>query len=190
MSDKIETIDSSRMEILSEFAVPDEDGVTIPYRIGVLDGKFILASQSGIAQKPQGKVVPENVDARTKTVFERGIERGWWSGDIAFGLENFDAVLERLEEIYAARPSRSIDLNDFDIKNGGDTGSVRMNSIAPHNVAAPIVSLQLTNYRLMNLDGVEKEGWHRYLSPQTGEKLMIEMQKIQPLVRAKSQMSG
>jgi hypothetical protein len=182
VSEKAEVIDTSRMEILSEFSsAADSGGVMIPYRIGTLGGDFIIAPQSSIAQKPQGKVLPENVNERTKLVFENGIKRDWWSGDIVFGLENFDAVLARLEEIYGARPARVIDLNELDFVSEKDKMSVRTNSVMPHNVGQPIVSLQISNYRLLTIDDADSDGWHLYVTPETGEKLVKEMQKISRL---------
>lgn len=190
MNQKAEAIDSSRMEILSEFdGAPDEDGETIPYRLGVLGEDFIVASQSSIARKPQGKVVPENANERTKFVFENGIKRDWWSGDIVFELKNFDGVLQRLEEIFGERPARPIDLNAVDIINGKDEIAVSLNSVMPHNVGAPVVTVQISIYRALKIDINETDGWHLYLAPETGEKLMKEMQKIQPLIKAKLQTS-
>jgi hypothetical protein len=187
MDEKIETIDSSQMEILSEFLDDEENSGSIAHRLGVLGNDFIIASQTSIAKKPQGKVIPQDVDERTRAVFIRGIKHDWWRGSIVFELKNFDAVLERIEEIYGVRPAREIDLNELEIESGKDKMGIRKNSVMPHNVGKPIVTLQISNTRRLEIDGLELGGWDLYVSPETGEKLMIEMQKIEPFVKAKLQ---
>lgn len=185
MNENVETIDSSQMEILSEFRGVDAEWDSPAYRLGVLGDDFIIASQNSIVNKPQGKVVPENVNERTKAVFEKGIKNDWWSGSIVFELKNFDGVLERLQELYGERPAREIDLNDFDIVNGKDQIGVRKNSVMPNNVGKPIVSTQISNTRLLEMDDLKLNGWDLFLTPETGLILMDEMKRIRPIIESK-----
>ncbi len=187
MNEDVEVIDSMQMEVLSEFQSEIEKGEEFQtsYRLGVLNGDFIVSVQNTIAHKPQGKIIPQGVDERVRRLYQRDIARNWWGGNLLFELKNFDGVLQRLEELYGERPARKIDLNDFEIENGKDQMGVRKNSVMPNNVGQPIISTQITNYRWLDLDDVKKEGWHLYLSPETGLKLMDEMRRIRPVIEQK-----
>ncbi len=187
MSENAEIIDSMQMEVLSEFQSEIEKDEELPtsYRLGVLNGDFIVSVQGSIAHKPQGKIIPDGVDERVRKLYERDIARQWWTGTVLLELKNFDGVLTRLEEIYGERPARKIDLNDFDIKNGKDQMGVRKNSVMPNNVGAPIVTTQISNTRYLEMDDVRKNGWDLYLTPETGLKLMDEMHRIRPAIQQK-----
>ncbi len=187
MNEEVEKIDSREMEILSEFEsdTTDDEGFATHYRLGVLNSDLIVTSQSTIAFKPQGKIVPENYEEERKVNFRKLIERDWWGGDVLFELKNFDGVLQRLEEMYGERPAREIDLNNFDIINGKDKIGVRKNSVMPNNVGAPIVTTQISNTRLIEMDISRRNGWDLYLSPETGLKLMDEMKRIRPVIQQK-----
>lgn len=194
MNEKVQTINSAEMEILSEFPFEGDRqilerlrNVSVAYRLGILGDDFIIASQSDSVNNPKLNTVPPDATERFKLVIGNSIKRNWWSGNIAFELKNFDAILARLQEIYGARPARAIDLDEQDFANGKDKMSVRKNSVMPHNVGQPIVNLQITNYRRLAIDDSESDGWHLYVTPETGEKIMKEMQKIQPIVKARLQ---
>lgn len=188
MGEKIETIDSSQMEILSEFHYEGEmQDNRVAFRLGILGSDFIIASQSKRGETAEAKIIPDDADERTQAYFENRIERDWWGGDIVFQLQNFDAVLRRIEEIYGVRPAREIDLNELEIESGKDKMGIRKNSVMPHNVGEPIVTLQIINQRRVIIDDSDLLGRFLYVSPETGEKLMIEMQKIEPFVKAKLQ---
>ena len=189
MNSEVEKIDSSKMEVLSEFAFEGDvnileqlRNVSVAYRIGILDDNFIIASQSDSVNNPKINNIPQDATEKFKSVIAEAIKRNWWSGNIAFELENFDAVLNRLEEIYGERPAREIDLNELDIVNGKDKIAVSKMSIMPNNVGQPINSVQLTNYRKVDMDDYVSSGWHLYVTPETGLKLMDEMKSIRPII--------
>ena len=182
MSENVEKIDSSEMEILSEFRGKDTKDDAPLYRLGTLDNNFIIAVQSNMINKPIGKKIPENADERTRNILEMYMQRNWWLGKVAFELKNFDGVLARLEEIYGERPAQEIDLNNYDIINGKDKLGVRKNSVMPNNVGKPIVTTQISNTRLVEMDDLELNGWDLFVTPETGLKLMDEMKRIRPVI--------
>lgn len=187
MNEELEIMDTSLMKILIEFPSPNkqEDGL-LAYRLGAFNGNFVISGQSTRVDKPIARVVAPDASEREKMVTAYEVERDFWIGRTFFELQNFAAVLERIEEVYGVRPARQIDLetNDFEIKAGKDLIAVRMNAVMPHNVALPIITFQLTNQRRAEMDLLNLNGWDLYISPETGEKLMREMQRIKPLVEA------
>ena len=187
MDETAEIIDSSEMEILSEFQseITEDEEFATPYRLGVLNNNLIVTAQNTIAYKPQGKKIPEDADEKTKIAVEKNIKRNWWRGRLVFELKNFEGVLARLEEIYGERPAREIDLNELDIINGKDKIAVSKMSVMPNNVGQPINSVQLTNYRKVDMDDYVSSGWHLYVTPETGLKLMDEIKRIRPVVENK-----
>ena len=192
MNEAIEVIDSSKMEILSEAQILDADEPENQhdyhnYRFGVLENNFVIAVQPDPARKALRKNMLINADEYVKAAYAQGSARDWWSATMAFELQNFDAVLMRLEEIFGLRAPREIDLNDFDIVNGKDKLGVRVNSIMPNNVGQPIVSLQIANARRLNWEGVELGRTDLFASLAAGEAIMKEMQKIQPIIKTRLQ---
>ncbi len=187
MNEDVEKIDSREMEILSEFESEIEKGEEFAthYRLGVLNGDLIITSQATIAFKPQGKIVPADIEEEQKEKFRKIIERDWWSGVVLFELKNYDGVLQRLEEMYGERPAREINMNELDIVNGKDQIAISKNSVMPNNVGTPIVTTQINNFRLVELDDSQNGGWRFYASPETGLKLMDEMKRIRPVIQQK-----
>ena len=185
MNENVEIIDSSEMEILSEFRGENTEWDAPAYRLGIIGSNFVVAVQDPIVETEKGKRIPEGVDERTRKVFENGIKNNWWGVNIVIELKNFDGVLARLEELYGERPAREIDLNDYDIANGKDKLGVRKNSVMPNNVGQPIVNTQISNTRSLKIDYLELNGWDLYVSPETGLKLMDEMKRIRPIVENK-----
>lgn len=173
----MEKIDSSQMEILSEFLTEtDKPEEKTAYRIGVLGENFIIASQAERAKRPDANVVPPDFNERQKFVFEYLIARNWWSGDIFFELQNYNKVLESITKIYD--PTKPQIPDAFEIQNGQDDIIININSVFPHNAGKPIVTLHMVNYREGNMDLGDDTSWHIYLPLETGKRIMQEMQNI------------
>ncbi len=180
----MENIDSSKMEVLSEFASGNSelDGY-LTFRLGIFGDNFIISGLSTRSKNPLAFIIPEDATDRVKMVSKYQIERGFWRTRIFFELKNFNAVLERIEEVYGVRKAKEKkDFNDFDIKAGKDLIAIEKNSVMPNNVAKPVVTLMISNQREGHLDLLEMGGFTIYVAPETGLKMMDEMQKIKPII--------
>lgn len=193
MSEEAEIIDSSEMRILSEFAFEGDEKVleqvretATTYRIGLLDGNILIADKDELQDTSKILEAAKNGTERHQIVVADWKKRDWWRVKIIFEIKNFNAVLTRLEEIYQAQPAREIDLNAFEITGGEDEIGVRINSVMPHNVGKPIVTLQIVNARTAKIDAAyETKSLQLITTPETGRRLMSEMQKLKPVIEEK-----
>lgn len=152
---QIETIDSSQMQILSDFSYVDEPINNIEhYYLGILDDKFMTRMRD-----LEGNV-------RGKVFFERA---------------NYGAVVATMEDVFAgALKQQNVDY--FTIKQGLDYLVIGITTTFPHTASAPIISFNLTNNRRAILDELNLGGWDLYMSIETGKKMLDEMKRIRPQV--------
>ncbi len=177
MNDEFETIDTAEMEILAEFPTRVSEK-TDAYRLGVAGENFILSGHSLLSKNKSDAEMSE----REIQVFEYARKRNFWSGKIFFELENFDAVLQRLQEIFDGGTVAPLRKNGFDIARGKDLIAIEKNSVMPHNAGQPIETLLIGNQRPANLDLLKSNGFTIYLAPENGLKLLAEMRNIKPAV--------
>lgn len=148
-----EKIDSSEMQVLTDFRYIDEivDGGAERYAIGVA-GKNVFVRTTGAHGSPA-----------TTFFYERA---------------NHNELINRIEDAFAGKLRDST--NDyFSIERGEDSLIVRVIETFPHTSMKPLVKFKLTNNREANLDGAERGGWFLYMSVETGKKMLEEMKRIQ-----------
>lgn len=192
MSEQTVKLESSEMKILSEFAAQEtvhkdaqaEYGADF-YRIGTLNGFIIISTKSEVSDSTLAIRLQQikTGTEREKRVVENWMRHDWWSVRLIFEKDNYDAVIERLEEIYGLKSYRELNLNEPEIKQGNDEIGVRMNSVMPHNAGKPIETLQIVNYRLLEVDGFDADGmWQLITAPETGKKILDELKKLKLVV--------
>ncbi len=149
---QIETIDSSRMQVLSDFRYADEPINRIEhYYLGILDNKFMT------------RVRDLEGNERAKVFFER---------------DNYRDVLATMEDIFAGKLiERQVD--DSTIRQGLDNLIIGITTTFPQTASAPVISFHLTNNRRATLDELNLGGWDLYMSIETGKKMLDEMKRIQ-----------
>lgn len=188
MNENVTELDSSEMQILSEFDAEatvhknaQEKYGSDYYRIGLL-GNFVLISTKSEVSEEDLQVrlnVIKTGNERASRGMESWMKHDWWNVHLVFETDSYDQVLGRMEEIYDLKPYKEIDLNKIEIKQGNDKIAVRLNSVMPHDVGEPIVTLQMVNYRLMAIDdGIADDMWQLITTPETGYKIMTEMQRL------------
>lgn len=108
--------------MLSEFASGNSelDGY-FTFRFGILGDDLIISGLSTRSGNPLARVIPEDVSERLKLALQYDVDHDFWRATIFFELRNFNAVLERIKEVYGVRKAKEKkDFNDFDIKAGKD----------------------------------------------------------------------
>lgn len=149
---QIETIDSSQMQVLSDFRFVDEPINNIEhYYLGVLGDKFMTRIRD-----LEGNV-------RGKVFFERA---------------NYAEVMAKMENVFAGKLKQQ-DVDYFTVKQGLDFLVIGITTTFPHTASAPIISFNLTNNRRAILDDLNLGGWDLYMSIETGEKMLSEMKRIE-----------
>jgi hypothetical protein len=152
---QIETIDSSRMQVLSDYRYVDEPINNIEhYYLGILDDKFMTRIRD-----LEGNV-------RGKVFFERA---------------NFAEVIAKMEDVFAGELKQQ-DVDYFIVKQGLDYLVIGITTTFPHTASAPIISFNLTNNRRAILDELQLGGWDLYMSIETGKKMLNEMKRIRTQV--------
>ncbi|HEY0429749.1 MAG TPA: hypothetical protein VGC76_18345 [Pyrinomonadaceae bacterium] len=159
MSDAIETIDASRMEILSEFAVEyvgDEETLA-PHLssvkkvfIGKLDGLAVLSSSAA-----NGQMTP----------------------DLALDKSNFSLLAEMLDKTLKGDFTEE----SLYVENGEDKLGVGVNSNFPHTLTAPFERIYLINLRPIFLNEGDRldQGYAGLkLPPQSAARLCEEMKNL------------
>ena len=151
----IETIDSSRMQVLSDFRYADEPINRIEqYYLGILGNKFMTRMRD------------LDGNERAKVFFERA---------------NYDEVVATMENIFADNLVLQ-QVDDFTIKQGLDNLIIGMTTTFPQTASAPVISFHLTNNRRAILDELNLGGWDLYMSIETGKKMLDEMKRIREQV--------
>lgn len=184
----ITKLDSLEMKILSEFSAEktahddaQEQYGADYYRIGIQKGFVIVAAKNEPSESDLEKRLNtiKNGNEMQKFVMENWMKHDWWGVRLVFETKSCEAVVQRLEEVYGLKPYREFDLNKPEIKQGADEIGVRMNSVMPHNAGRPIETLQIVNYRPLEVDGLDSdEMWQLITTPETGRKLLSELQKL------------
>lgn len=191
---EFESIKSDAVRVLSEFDFAGDvkileriHTVYTKYRIGLLDGNFLIAGKN--ENDDFEAIIAETEREGTehgKKVIRDLQRRDWWKTLLVFQAINLDSIIERLEEIYVLKTSPETDLNELEIISGKDQIAIRINSIMPHNAGKPIISFQFVNYRSIKIDnGYETAEMQLLTTVETGEKLMTELRKAQPIVKEK-----
>ncbi len=148
----METIDSSKMTVLSEFDYIDEVfNNTDQYKIGVLDENVLIST--------------------------RGLD-GNESATFLYERDSHLELIEKIEDVYAGKLLET-DKDYFSFKNGKDYLVIGITSTFPHTSFKPITSFNLTNNRPAILDGSKSSGWDLYMSLETGKLMLEEMKRIQ-----------
>lgn len=188
MDERVIELDSSKMHVLSEFDAEttvhknaqEKYGADF-YRIGLLENFVLISTKSEVSEEDlQVRLnVIKTGNERARRGMETWMRHDWWNVHLVFETGSYDQVLERLEEIYDLKPYKEIDLNKIEIRQGNDKMAVRLNSVTPHDVGESIVTLQMVNYRLMAIDdGITDDMWQLITTPETGYKIMTEMQRL------------
>lgn len=188
MDEKVIELDSSEMQILSEFDAEttvhknaQEKYGSDFYRIGLLENFVLISTKSEVSEEDlQVRLnVIKTGNKRASRGMESWMRHDWWNVHLVFETGSYDQVLERLEEIYDLKPYKEIDLNKIEIRQGNDKMAVRLNSVTPHDVGEPITTLQMVNYRLMAIDdGITDDMWQLITTPETGYRILTEMQRL------------
>ncbi len=152
---QIETIDSSRMWVLSDFSYADEPINRIEhYYLGILNNKFMT------------RMKDLDGNERAKVFFERA---------------NYDAVVAKMEDVFAGQLiEQQIDF--FTVEQGLDSLLIGITTTFPQTASAPVISFYLTNNRRAILDELNLGGWDLYMSVETGKKMLDEMKRIREQV--------
>lgn len=188
MDQSVIELDSSEMHVLSEFdaeatvhkSAQEKYGADF-YRIGLLENFVLISTKSEVSEEDlQVRLnVIKTGNERARRGMETWMRHDWWNVHLVFETGSYDQVLERLEEMYDLKPYKEIDLNKIEIRQGNDKMAVRLNSVTPHDVGEPITTLQMVNYRLMAIDdGITDDMWQLITTPETGYKIMTEMQRL------------
>jgi hypothetical protein len=156
MSDAVETIDASRMEVLSEFPVEytgDEEmlaphlAVVKKVFIGKLDGLAVLASSAA-----DGQMTP----------------------DLALDKNNFQVLSGMLDKFLKGDSTEE----GLYVESGADKLGVGINSNFPHTLTAPFERVYLINLRPIFFNGedaLDQSYAGLKLPPQSAERLCREM---------------
>ena len=148
----MEIIDSSEMTILADFRYVDEPVNNIEhYYLGILQDKFMVRVQ--------------------------GLE-GNTRGDFFFDRDNYSAVTDKVEDVYAGKLLNEPNNDYFSFKSGKDFFIIGITATMPHTVTKPIVKFKLMNKRRAIIDDLELGGWDLYMSVETGKLMLKEMKKI------------
>lgn len=159
MSKAVETIDASRMEVLSEFTVEYENGekISAPHLsslkkvfIGSLNGYAVLSSSAA-----NGQITP----------------------DLAFDKGNFPVLTEMLDKCLKG----DFDGESLNVESGADKLSVGVNSNFPHTLTAPFERIYLLNLRPIFLnegDSLDQGYAGLKLPPKSAARLCEEMKNL------------
>lgn len=155
MNEDIEIIDSSRMEILSDFRYVDEPMDNIEhFYLGISENQFIISIKDLAGNKI------------SKTFFER---------------KNYLQLIRMLEDVYAGKLYET-DQGSLVEERGKDHIIVGIMSAMPHTATRPIVRLFIKNVRTAEFDGRDRDGFYVTSSIETGKRLLSEMKRIAPQV--------
>lgn len=148
----MEIIDSSRMQVLSEFDYIGEifDN-TDHYKIGVLE-KNVLVS-------------PRDLSGNESAAF-------------LYERANHSQLIAKMEDVFAGKAPES-NKDYFEFKSGRDFLVIGIVSTFPMAAFKPIVKFKLTNNRRANLDGSESGNWFLYMSVETAKLMLAEMKRIE-----------
>lgn len=159
MSEAVETIDASRMEVLSEFPVEyeNDEQTLAPHLsavkkvfIGALNDFAVLSSSAG-----NGEATP----------------------DLAFDKGNFPVLTEMLDKVLKG----DFEGESLSVESGADKLSVGVNSNFPHTLTAPFERIYLLNLRPVFFnegDGLDQSYAGLKLPPKSAARLCDEMKKL------------
>ncbi|MGI8554874.1 MAG: hypothetical protein ACR2LT_00740 [Pyrinomonadaceae bacterium] len=148
----MEIVDSSQMQVLSEFDYVDEvfNG-TKHYSIGVLNENVLVCVSNESDGKQRGTFLYERV--------------------------NHTRIIAKIEDIYAGK-LKELDKDYFSFKNGKDFLVIGITSTFPHTSFKPITSFNITNNRRVIIDNLELGNWDLYMSVETGKLFLAELKRI------------
>jgi len=159
MSEAVETIDASRMEILSEFPVEYEnDEETLAPHLSSVKKVFIGALNDFI-------------------VFASSAANGQATPDLALDKNN----LSLLTELLGKALKGDFDGESLYVESGADKLSVGVNSNFPHTLTAPFERIYLINLRPIFLnegDSLDQGYAGLKLPPKSAARLCEEMKKL------------
>jgi hypothetical protein len=182
MNNSLNLIDSKNIKTLAEFKYAGElvENKAV-FRVGSYNsGLLVVSSQSIFAKDKSKYIVPSDFNEQQRQVYQKSIDRDFWSADIFFNRLNLEKIIERIEVCLGIKePEDAIDINAFEINGYEDKIAVRINNISPLNKPEPIITLQLLNLRRASLDLLESESQELWVSLETGEVLLKELKKIQ-----------
>lgn len=188
MSENITYLDTSKMEVLSEFALEGDiemlervRQVLHRFRIAYLDGNILICGKTDGLETEKILKYADTLEPENRAFIDNWQKRDWWNIKTVFEVLNYDAVLQRLEETYDLKPQSVTDFNKIQIENGKDLLSVSLDSIVPQNWGRAVVTLQVINWRNIVIDTDRPDTvWEIRLTEESGHRLMTEMQRIRP----------
>jgi hypothetical protein len=159
MSDAVETIDASRIEILSEFAVEYEnDEETLAPHLSSLK-KVFIGKLNGFA------------------VLASSAANGQMSPDLALDKSNFSLLSELLDKCLKGDFAE----DGLYVQSGADKLGVGVNSNFPHTLTAPFERIYLINLRPIFLnegDKLDQSYAGLKLPPKSAARLYKEIQNL------------
>lgn len=181
---EVPVVSSHNMEILSEFRYVGEiRKKQLNFRLGVFENYFVVATQSEVVEYNPPYQIPEDATEKLKEIIKISTQYNYWSGDVFFDLRNYSAVLEKMKQRYKLSEPTPEKPDSFDVEDYGDKLVIAIYSVFPHNVGVPIVSFQLRNAIAAKLDVHNYSSYNLWVSPETGEKMLGEMIRIEPEIK-------